>query len=169
MEKTKDMFMKNGTTLFLRTAVLGIGLIVLIFCVVMLMAVYQDWTKEFPRQADWQFPVMFVMSTGTITFFVAVAQILKLLNLIDKNKSFSNASVKAMKNVQYCGYIISVLFATWLPLVYFIAQEEDAPGMILIFGAIFVAVPLVVGVLAAVAKRLFQNAIDIKKENDLTV
>jgi hypothetical protein len=61
------------------------------------------------------------------------------------------------------------LFAIWLPLSYHAAQTEDAPGLIVLFGTVFIAIPFVVAVLAGVAQKLFQNAIDIKKENDLTV
>ncbi len=112
---------------------------------------------------------MFVISASAITFCVAVRQIWKLLNLIDKNKAFTKASVRAMKNVKHSGLLISGFFAALTPLSYHAAQNEDAPGMILIFGAIFVGIPFVVAIFAGVAERLFQNAIDIKSENDLTV
>jgi len=127
------------------------------------------WAEDSPEFAFWTYPIMLVISASAATFCVAVSQIWKLLNLIDRNKAFTNASVKTMKNVKYCGFIISALFATWLPLVFHMAENSDAPGMILIFGAIFVGIPFVIAIFAGVAQRLFQNAIDIKKENDLTV
>lgn len=170
MNNKTTTYIDRGTMLFLRVAVLGIGLVVLLFlCALILPGVYQNWEREFPGLADWKYLVLIVSSSAAIAFFVAVGQILRLLQLIDKNKAFSNASVTAMKNVKYCGFVISTLFLTWLPLVYFIAEWEDAPGLILMFGTVFIGVPLVVGIFAAVAQRLFQNAIDIKKENDLTV
>lgn len=159
----------QGTTLFLRAALLGIGVVVTFFSSFMLAEVYSHWASDSPELAGWRYPIMFVIAAVVITFFVALAQIWKLLNLIDRNKAFSKASVKAMQNVKYCGFIISGLFATWLPLSYHAAQNDDAPGLILIFGTIFVGVPLVVAFLAGVAQRLFQNAIDLKSENDLTV
>ena len=159
----------RGSTLFLRAALLGIAGMVLLFSTFMLSDVYSNWARQSPELANWRFPIIFVIASVVITFLVALGQIWKLLNLIDKNKAFSPASVKVMQSIKYCGFIISGLFATWLPLSYHAAQNDDAPGLILIFGTIFVGVPLVVAFLAGVAQRLFQNAIDLKSENDLTV
>lgn len=159
----------RGSTLFLRLAILGMALIVVLLSVWALVDVQGHWAEDSPNLAYWQYPIMFVITAAAATFCVAVRQIWSLLNLIDKNKAFTDASVKTMKNVKYCGLLISGLFATWMPLVFHAAQNEDAPGMILIFGAIFVGIPFVVAIFAGVAARLFQNAIDIKKENDLTV
>ncbi len=55
-----------------------------------------------------------------------------------------------------------------LPLIYIIAEWDDAPGLILI-GMVFVGASLVIAVFAAVLRRLLQEAIQIKSENDLTV
>lgn len=165
----KGTFMNRGSTLFLRAAILGAALVVALLSSWAIVDVYGHWAEDSPELANWQYPIIIVIAASALTFCVAVHQIRKLLNLIDKNKAFTKASVNAMKNVKYCGLLISVLFATWMPLVFHAAQNEDAPGMILIFGAIFVGIPFVVAIFAGVAQRLFQNAIDIKKENDLTV
>jgi hypothetical protein len=169
MKNKKGIPMKNGSTLFLRAAILGMAFIVVALSTWAASDVYMHWAEDSPELAHWQYPIIFVIAASALTFCVAVRQIWKLLNLIDKNKAFTKASVRAMKNVKYCGFIISALFATWMPLVFHAAQNEDAPGMILIFGAIFVGIPFVIAVFAGVAQRLFQNAIDIKSENDLTV
>lgn len=161
--------MKNGSTLFLRVAILGAALVVVLLSSWAIVDVYGHWAEDSPELANWQYPIIVVIAANALTFCVAVHQIWKLLNLIDKNKAFTKTSVKAMKNVKYCGLLISSLFATWMPLVFHAAQNEDAPGMILIFGAIFVGIPFVLAIFAGVAQRLFQNAIDIKSENDLTV
>jgi hypothetical protein len=165
----KATYAVRGTTLFLRAAILAAGLVVVLLSAWAVSDVYMHWAEDSPELAYWQYPIMFVITASALTFCVADRQIWKLLNLIDKNKAFTNASVRAMKNVKYCGLLISGLFATWMPLVFHAAQREDAPGMVLIFGAIFVGIPFVVGIFAGVAQRLFQNAIDIKAENDLTV
>lgn len=165
----KKIAIDRGTTLFLRVAILGAAIVLLLLSAWAVSDVYMHWAEDSPELANWQYPIMFVISASAITFAVAVRQIWKLLNLIDKNKAFTKASVNAMKNVKYCGFIISALFATWMPLVFHAAENEDAPGMILIFGAIFIGIPFVIAIFAGVAQRLFQNAIDIKKENDLTV
>ena len=167
--KKQIINLNHGSTLFLRLALLGIAVVVLFFSSFTFAEVNNTWAADSPELANWQYPIMFVIAAVVITFFVALGQIWKLLSLIDKNKAFSQASVKVMQNIKHCAFTISGLFATWLPLSYHAAQNDDAPGLIIIFGTIFVGIPLVVAFLAGVAQRLFQNAIDIKKENDLTV
>jgi len=162
-------FKDLGTTLFLRTAILGASIVIVMLSLWAVSDVYRHWSENSPELTFWTYPIILVISTSVATFCVAVFQIWKLLSLIDRNKAFTNESVKTMRNVKYCGFIISTLFATWMPLVFRLADNEDAPGMILIFGAMFVGIPFVIAVFAGVAQRLFQNAIDIKKENDLTV
>ncbi len=159
----------RGTTLFLRTAILGASIVIALLSLWAISDVYMHWSEDSPELTLWTYPVILIISASAATFCVAVFQIWKLLSLIDNNKAFTNASVRTMRNVKYCGFIISALFATWMPLVFRVADNDDAPGMILIFGAIFVGIPFVIAVFAGVAQRLFQNAIDIKKENDLTV
>ncbi len=169
MKNTIANFEVRGTTIFLRIAILGAATIIALLSLWAASDVYIHWAENSPEVAFWTYPLILVISASAATFCVAVFQIWKLLNLIDRNKAFTNSSVKTMKNVKYCGFIISALFANLMPLVFHAAQNEDAPGMILIFGAIFVGIPFVIAVFAGVAQRLFQNAIDIKKENDLTV
>lgn len=169
MEKIRNIATKRGSTLVIRAALLGIAFVVLFFSSFAVADVHSQWAKDSPELAGWRYPIMFVISAAVITFLVAIGQIWKLLGLVDKNKAFSQASVNTMRNVKYCGFIISGLFIILSPLSYHAAQNEDAPGLILIFGTIFVAVPFVVAVLAGVAQKLFQNAVDIKKENDLVI
>jgi hypothetical protein len=108
------------------------------------------------------------MYATAVPFFVAIYQTLKLLGYIDKNKAFSEASVKALRLIRNCGAIISLMYALGLPYIYYAADRDDAPGVMLI-GLLFTGAPLVVSVFAAVLQKLLQNAIEIKAENDLTV
>lgn len=55
-----------------------------------------------------------------------------------------------------------------MPLIYEMAQEADAPGLI-VLGLVMTCAPIVIAVFAAVLQKLLKNAIEIKSENDLTV
>ncbi len=55
-----------------------------------------------------------------------------------------------------------------MPLLYLMAEIDDAPGIILI-GLVIVFASMVIAVFSAVLQRLLKEAIDIKSENDLTV
>jgi hypothetical protein len=153
--------MKNGSTLMLR------ALIVLI-CVAVLavsgLTIYAIAINE----SGLYTPILFGAYLTLIPFFFAVYQTFKLLGYIDKNKAFSQLSVKVLKRIKYSAAIISLMYAAFLPYVYIVAQKDDAPGVILI-GMFLVFVPFVVATAVAVFEKLLRSAIDIKSENDLTV
>lgn len=169
MKTTTADFKNRGSTLFLRLAIAGMALIVVLFCVLVMPVIYREWPIELPHLASWRYWILFVFSASATAAFYAAYHIYKILNLIDRNKAFSKATVKELEQVKYTGYVVSGLSVATLPLVYFLADSDDAPGLILIFSAIFIGIPLVVAVFSSVCQRLFQNAIDMKKENDLTV
>lgn len=77
-------------------------------------------------------------------------------------------SVKVLKNIKYCAIIISALYVAGMPILYLMAERDDAPGIIVI-GLIIIFASMVIAVFAAVLQKLLKEAIDIKSENDLTV
>lgn len=154
--------MKQGSTLILRGAVLSIGLIVLALCVYVLPIGIRA------EDAGGYRPILLGLYAPAIPFFVALYQAMNLLGYIDKNKAFSDLSVKALNTIKYCALVISALFAAGMPYIYIVAERDDAPGVILI-GLVFIGASLVVAVFAAVLQQLLQNAIAIKSENELTV
>lgn len=158
--------MERGTTLFLRLTVFLIGLLVLAVSIFAVPAITRDAAEFWPY--TWVYPVVIGIYAAVIPFFYALYQALLLLSLIDKNQAFSDLSVKALKIIKYCAIAISVLFAACEPFLYFMAEYDDAPGIIVI-GLIIIFASLVIAVFAAVLERLLKNAIEIKSENDLTV
>jgi len=160
--------MKRGSTIFLRVTVVIMGLIALALCVLLLPAIHAEWGQQYPDVAYMKYPILFGLGGATILFFVALYQAWKLLGYIDANTAFSLVSVTALRYIKYCALLISGLFALGLPLVYYVADIEDAPG-IMVIGLFFVFASVVIAGFAAVLQMLLQNAIDIKSENDLTV
>jgi hypothetical protein len=152
----------HGSTLFLRTAVALISLIVIALCVVALPAGIQSDNMGGYRT------IFLGMYVTVIPFFIALYHTLKLLDYIDHNQAFSTASVRALKNIKYCALAISGLYTAGLPYIYMVADKDDAPGVVVI-GLLLAFAPAVVAVFAALMQKLLQNAIDIKAENDLTV
>ena len=160
--------MKRGSTNFLRFTVYVMGSIVLALCIFALPEMWQGGSVEFPMVDYAIFLIMMGMYVTAVPFFIALWQTLKLLTYIDQNKAFSEFSVKALRNIKRCAAIIAVLYVGGVPLLFPIADAEDAPGM-LIIGMIIACAPITVAVFAAVLQKLLQSAIDIKSENDLTV
>lgn len=147
--------------MFLRGVVILLGIIVLILCIFVLPLAITS------GKADYYRPLLIGMYVPAIPFFIALYQALKLLGYIDQNKTFSNFSVHALKNIKYCGIAISALYAVGMPYI-FLAAERDAPGVAAL-GLVIIFASSVIAVFAAVLQRLLQNAVDIKSENDLTV
>jgi hypothetical protein len=153
-------------TLFLKIAVVLIAMPILALCI---LGVVRLSTERINLEyASMLYPILIGMYLSAIPFFAALFQALKLLSYIDKNNAFSELSVNALKNIKYCASAISILYVLVMPFLYFLAEKDDAPGIILI-GMVFVFVSFVVAVFAAVLQKLLKNAIEIKSENDLTI
>lgn len=160
--------LKQGSTHFLRFALFILGLAVLAFCIFALPSMWKGGSAEFPMASRAIFLIMISLYLTAIPFFIALWQAFKLLSYIDQNKAFSDLSIKALRNIKYCAIAMTVLYWADVPLLFPIADADDAPGLIII-GAALACAPIVVAVFAAVLQKLLQNAIDIKSENDLTV
>lgn len=158
--------MKRGSTLFLRMAVILMGIPVLALCI---FGVYQLANNPVnPDYAHILYPALIGMYISAIPFFIALYQAFKLLSYIDKNQSFSELSVISLKNIKFCAITISSLYVVIMPFVFLVADLDDAPGLVII-GMVPVFASMVIAVFAAVLQRLLQEAIHLKSENDLTV
>ncbi|WP_366922781.1 DUF2975 domain-containing protein [Metallumcola ferriviriculae] len=155
-------------TFFLKFVVVLMGLPILALCIFLLPGIAEYFAELNPTLGFLQYPFLIGLYVTAIVFFVALYQTLKLLSYIDKNQAFSELSVKALKNIKYCAITISALYVIFMPLLYLMAEVDDAPGIILI-GMIIIFGCWVIAVFAAVLQKLLKNAIDIKSENDLTV
>ncbi|MFP7484358.1 DUF2975 domain-containing protein [Priestia filamentosa] len=160
--------MNKGTTFFLKIAVILMGIPVLALCIFLVPEVGSYAAELYPDMAYIKYLIFIDLYAAAIPFYIALYQAFKLLSYIDKNKAFSIISVKALKNIKYCAITISILYVVGMPLLYLIAEKDDAPGIILI-GLVIIFASMVIGVFAAVLQKLLKEAIDIKSENDLTV
>lgn len=160
---------KKGSTLLLKTTLVFIGLIVVALAVFALPSLYKGALVEFPYAPNAVMGIVIVLYAVAVPYFFVLRQSCRLLVLIDQNVGFSVYSVKAFRNIKYASLIGCVLLMIgFVPLLYPIAEEDDAPGL-LVFGFLFACIPFVVSVFAAVLEKLFQNAVDMKSENDLTI
>ncbi|AFH63069.1 DUF2975 domain-containing protein [Paenibacillus caseinilyticus] len=160
--------MKRGTTLFLKLAVILMGVPVLALCVFLVPEIGNFAAELYPKAAYLKYLVFADLYATAIPYYFALYQAYTLLSYIDKNKAFSELSVGALKKIKQCAITYSGLYVLGLPLFYLLAERDDAPGIILI-GMALIFASMVVAVFAAVLQRLLQEAIDIKSENDLIV
>lgn len=152
---------KKGSIWILRGAVVIAGLTVLALCIFALPNIWKGGSAEFPQASSALLLIIIGMYVTVVPFFIVLWQTLKLLNYIDKNETFSDLSIKALKNIKYCAIIIGVLYMGGEPLLFPIADADDAPGLVVI-GFAVACIPFVVAAFAAVLERLFQDAINMK-------
>lgn len=152
-------------TIFLKFSVSFIGILVFALCIFGLPWIAKDAAESSLKMAYVLYGILIVMYASVIPFLIGLYQAFRLLSYIDKNKAFSELSIKALKNIKKCSTTISILYVGGMPLFYFVGEIDDAPGVILI-GLMFVFAPMVVTAFATVLQKLLKNAIDIKNDND---
>jgi hypothetical protein len=154
--------MDQKSTAILRIVIVGIGLAVLAVCSLLLpMAIATD-------NVGYYRPILYGLYLPAVPFYIALFQSMKILGLVDKNLAFSSQSIQYLHTIKVCALAISGLFTVGMPYIYYAAERDDAPGVILI-GLIIIFASFVISAAAAVFQKLMQSAVEIKSENDLTV
>jgi len=104
---------------------------------------------------------------ASIPFFIALYTAFRLLEYVRQNKTFSQATVKALRTIKYCAIAIIGFVAVSVIFIMF-ADKDDRPAGL--FMRILIAFPsIVIAATAAMFERILQTAVDTKSENDLTV
>ncbi|HXU16094.1 MAG TPA: DUF2975 domain-containing protein [Terriglobales bacterium] len=104
---------------------------------------------------------------ASIPFFMALYQAFKVLEYVKQNKTFSQATVKALRTIKYCAIAIIGFVAVSIIFIIFADKDDRPAGVFMRILITFVSI--VIATSAAVFERILQNAVDIKSENDLTV
>ncbi|MBS3992990.1 MAG: DUF2975 domain-containing protein [Bacteroidetes bacterium] len=162
MNTSKNKLLNLRSTHFLKLVIIVLGISAISFGSVLL---YVSFATD---DAGFYQPVLLGMVLSLLPFLMGLMEAFKLLNYIGNNLAFSELSVKALKKIKMFALVISGLYAVGMPYIFYVAEKDDAPGVVLL-GLILVFVPLVVAVFAAILQELLQNASEIKSENDLTV
>lgn len=163
--------MKQVSTLFLKIAVVAMGIPVIALCI---FALPKLLSLAFSHAVDGDTLGYIVLTTVTVVyitvipFFMALYQTIKLLRYIEKEQAFSQLSVTSLTKIKNYAKIISGLYLIILPLIVIVAKWDDAPGLILIT-MVLIGASFAVAVFSSVLQRLLQQAIEIKEENELTV
>jgi hypothetical protein len=113
-------------------------------------------------------PFLIYAYTASIPFFIALYQASTLLGYIGENKVFSQAAVKALRNIRYCATAIVGFIVAAEACLFIVRPGDDIAGGVFM-GLLLIFASGVVATAAAVFERTLQNAVDMKSENDLTV
>jgi hypothetical protein len=158
--------MKRGSTLFLKV------ILCLIAAIALAGMIWFPQTEGRAANLDiisiYTDPLIIYAYIASIPFFIGLYQAFRLLNFIEARQAFSQAAVDTLRNMKIASLSLIGLIALGVLYIRFFAHGDDAAGptmlgicMALAFGVIATA--------AGVFQKLFQNAVDIKSENDLTV
>lgn len=158
--------MKPSSTLFLKIVILLIAVGVLAGLIwfpqtegravnLDLISIYSD-------------PLIIYGYVASIPFFVGLYQAFKLLNFIEANKAFTQGAVNTLKNMKIASLSLIGFIVLAVLYIRFFAHGDDPAGPTMLGFCLSVAFG-VTATAAAVFEKLFQNAVDLKSENDLTV
>ncbi|KOS68936.1 membrane protein [Lysinibacillus contaminans] len=158
--------MRQGTTTFLKVAIVIMGMIVLALCTLWLPWLANDTAEMNPEFAYLRLPVLVGLNITAIPFFLALFQAWKLLKYIDSENAFSTRSVMSLGQIKNYAIAINVLYA--IGMIVLVLQNALHPG-IAIIGLVIIFATLVIAFFAAVLQELLKSALEIKAENDLTI
>jgi apolipoprotein N-acyltransferase len=160
--------LKKSSTTFLKFVLLLIALPILAGLLYFPQVEGRNALAENRLMIYFNDPFLAYVYLGSVPFFVGIFYAIKMLGLIEQNKAFTHQAVKTLRNMKYSALALMGFILLAMPWIFMFAQDDDSPGVVLIgLAAAFIA-----GVLAtacAIFQKLFQNAVDIKEENDLTV
>lgn len=168
MKTIETIPLKKSSTIFLQVVIvlIGIGALALLL-----------WEPHVEgRNANaslfeiyFKDPFLAYVYLGSVAFFIALYQAFRLLGLIRHNEIFSQASVKALRTINYCAKTL-IAFILGAEAYFFIVQrgKEDIVGGVMI-GLLLIFVSVIIVAAAAVSERIVQKAVDLKSENDLIV
>jgi len=141
-------------TFFLKAVVILIGLIILVPSIF--------WLPSFIGYLP--YIVIIGVYLTAIVFFFALYQTLKLLGYIEKNKTFTKLAINSLNYIKYCAFTISIIYVILLPLLYPIAECDDAPGIIG-FPIIIIFISSVIIVSTSLLEKIVKKGMDLKLKN----
>ena len=158
--------MTRGAILFLRAVILLIG------AGVLAGMLWEPHLEGRNANADWETiyfrdPFLVYAYVGSLPFFFGLYQAFKVLGYVGRGEAFSPEAVKALRNIKYCALAVIGFIAGAEAYIMLGVSDDNAGAVMLGVVTCFVGVVIAVG--AAVLERVFQSAVVLKSENDLTV
>jgi hypothetical protein len=157
--------MNRGSTIFLRLVISLFALGALAVCIFPLPRMIAKEAAKTPDTA-WQIYLFLAGAYFQAALFLfALFQAFKLLNYIDRNKAFSELSVKALRHIKHSAITIGLLMVAGVAWVMVLSAGtgEDSAGPVMI-GFIGTFASSVVAAVAVVLQTQVQKAIDTEKE-----
>jgi len=159
--------MKRTSIMFLQAVVVVIGILALV--VLIRLPLTEGRATNLDLFSIYSDPFILYGYAASIVFFVALYKAFKLLGYIGQNNVFSSSSVKTLKSIKYCAIVLSIFIVSAGLYIRLFHNKEDDPAGFLALCILTTFVSIVVATAAAIFEKILQNALDMKRENDLTI
>lgn len=160
--------MKRGLTIFLQVIVvlMGVGALALLLWEPHVEGVNANAASLY--QIYFDDPFLALVYVGSIPFFIAIYQAFKVLGYIRENNVFSDAAVRGLRRLKYCALAVIGFVVVEEIIILINHGDDDAAGAVAI-GIFIIFFSAIVAANAAMHEKIWQKALDMKSENDLTI
>lgn len=134
-----------------------LGLIPALMCVFYIFPMWIGLAlDEVGSQRIYLLVIFFSMYLLALPYLYSLYLTFRLLMNIEQGIYYSKLSISYLSRIGISGYVIGAILFFDLPFVYGFANEEDAPGIIVVFG-LFMGLAFVIGLFAKVLKDLNED------------
>lgn len=92
----------------------------------------------------------------------------RMLGLVDNDRAFSAMSLIYVRAIFRLTIMEFIVLIGTVPFVYYIADNDDAPG-VMIIGLGMLIIPLAVATFVSIIEKLLKHAIELKLDYELTI
>lgn len=161
---------KNITTKILNVVlIIGIVITSLLMLVLPFITAASLKVSQVPTGNDFMFySVLISLYAGFTPYLVALFKLKTLTSLVLKNTPFSRKSVNALKTISICAFSEIILFILCANIIKHTFVEFES--VLLTVPTVLIGfVCVTLGLLFAILANLFNNALELKEENDMTI
>lgn len=150
--------MKRGLTTFLQVVIVLIGVGALAF---MLWEPLLEGRNAHATlfQTYFNDPFLAYAYTASIAFFVALYQAFRVLGYIRQNKTYSQATVKALRTIKYCAMTIIGFIVPAVAYLFIVRPGDDIAGGVFM-GSLITFISSTIAAAAAVVERVLKSGRD---------
>lgn len=158
--------MNRSSTLFLRLVISLMAIAALGICGLGVPRMVADEVSRHPNGVGVPYAIMVCAYILCIPFFTALYQGFRVLNLIDRDKTFSPATAVSLRRIRFCALVIGASFFAGIVSLRILSAGtgEDAAGPTAI-AILIMFFCLIVTAVSAVLEKQVQKAIDLKSES----
>jgi len=141
---------KNISVVYLEITTILVGLLTLVVAITLTYLAITSKNIEYYR------PVLWIISLSAIPAITALYYFFKQLTLIGRNSFFTKVSINNLGLLKYSLFSVSIIYTAGMPVIFYAAEQDDAPGVILI-GLVLIAIFFTIGTLVRVIQKLVEE------------